>query len=293
MTRTGQATALIAHTPEPLLAINPADAARLGLAEGGLARVETTEGAIVLRAEPTHAQRRGKVFVPMHWTGQFAQSGPVARAVGARLDPHSGQPELKATPARVSAVEAAWHGLLLRRAGERLPHLCHWMRVPVEAGQVYRLAGLRSMPHGADLAHLAEALLAAPGADLLEASDPARGVLRVAALVEGRLEAGLLTARDPAALPQAEILLPLLGEIVPDAARPALLAGRAHTDIPDDGPRVCACFGVRLNAIRHAAITHRLRTIAELGDAVRAGTGCGSCVPELERILRDVRAPAG
>jgi assimilatory nitrate reductase catalytic subunit len=294
MTRTGAVPALMAHTPEPLLAINPADAARIGLGAGNLARVETAEGAVVLRADLTHAQRRGEVFAPMHWTDQFAQSGPVARAVGARLDPHSGQPELKATPARVSAVDAAWHGLLLRRRGARLPDVCHWVRLPVDAGQVYRLAGLRALPRGADLAHLADLLLDAPaGAERLEATDPARGVLRVAVVADGRLDACLFTARDSATLPAPEALLPMLGEIVPDAGRCALLAGRPRTDMVEDGPRVCACFGVGLNAIRHAAVTHRLRTVAELGDAVRAGTGCGSCVPELERILRDVRAPAG
>ncbi len=293
MTRTGQVPALMAHTPEPLLAINPADAARLGLGAGSLARVETAEGAVVLRAEPTHAQRRGEIFAPMHWTDQFAQSGPVARAVGARLDPHSGQPEMKATPARVSAVEAVWHGLLLRRRSGRLADVCHWVRVPVDAGQAYRLAGLRPLPRGADLTHFADLLLEAPGAEILEAADPARGILRVAALVNGTLDACLFTARDAAALPAAEALLPLLGEPVPNAARGALLTGRSRTDIPDEGPQVCACFGVGLNAIRHAAITHRLRTVAELGGAIRAGTGCGSCVPELERILRDVRAPAG
>ncbi len=200
---------------------------------------------------------------------------------------------MKATPARVSAVEADWHGLLLRRRGGRLADACHWVRVPVETGQLFRLAGLRPLPRGADLAHLADLLLDAPGAERLEAADPARGVLRVAALIEGRLDACLFTARDPAALPAVEALLPLLGETVPDGVRCALLAGRSRTDMMDEGPRVCACFGVGLNAIRHAAITHRLRTVSELGDAVRAGTGCGSCVPELERILRDVRAPAG
>ena len=293
MTRTGQAPALMAHTPEPLLAINPVDAGRLGLGAGGLARVETAEGAVVLRADLTRAQRRGEIFAPMHWTDQFAQSGPVARAVGARLDPHSGQPELKATPARVSAVETAWHGLLLRRRGGRLADVCHWVRVPVDAGQAYRLAGLRPLPRGADLVRLAALLLEAPGAEILEAADPARGVLRVAALVDGTLDACLFTAREAAALPAAEALLPLLGEPVPDAARCALLAGRLRDGTLDEGPQVCTCFGVGLNAIRHAAITHRLRSVAELGGAIRAGTGCGSCVPELERILRDVRAPAG
>jgi assimilatory nitrate reductase catalytic subunit len=36
-----------------------------------------------------------------------------------------------------------------------------------------------------------------------------------------------------------------------------------------------------------------LRSVSEIGVALRAGTNCGSCIPEIEEILRDVRMPAG
>jgi assimilatory nitrate reductase catalytic subunit len=39
-------------------------------------------------------------------------------------------------------------------------------------------------------------------------------------------------------------------------------------------------------------VTHRLRTCAEIGVVLGAGTNCGSCVPELEEILRHVRTQA-
>jgi assimilatory nitrate reductase catalytic subunit len=39
-------------------------------------------------------------------------------------------------------------------------------------------------------------------------------------------------------------------------------------------------------------VTHRLKTVAEIGALLHAGTNCGSCAPELEEILRDVRMPA-
>jgi assimilatory nitrate reductase catalytic subunit len=71
-----------------------------------------------------------------------------------------------------------------------------------------------------------------------------------------------------------------------------LLAGRSGDGTIAGGPRVCACFGVSRDAVRHAAVTHRLRTVMEIGVVLRAGTNCGSCVPELEEILRDVRMPA-
>ena len=61
---------------------------------------------------------------------------------------------------------------------------------------------------------------------------------------------------------------------------------------PPRGRKVCACFGVTRDAIRHAVATHRLGSVQQIGVLLRAGTNCGSCIPELEEILRDVRMPA-
>jgi assimilatory nitrate reductase catalytic subunit len=294
MTRTGLAPALMTHTPEPVLAMHPLDAAALGIGQGCLTRLVTTGGEVLLRADLRHSQRRGELFAPMHWTDQFASTGPVGRVVSARVDPLSGQPELKATPATVSAAEVHFHGLLLRRQGGTLPDLCHWVRVPLTEGQLYRLAGLRALPVGEDLARFAAALLDPPaGADWLEVTDKRRGVLRVAAVLDGALEACLFLARDAAALPNEAAVIPMLGAPVPDSARPRLLAGRMYDRTAAEGPKVCACFGVSRDAVRHAIVTHRLRSVSEIGRLLRAGTNCGSCIPELEEILRDVRMPAG
>ncbi|MCG3135453.1 MAG: hypothetical protein HMLKMBBP_03109 [Planctomycetes bacterium] len=52
------------------------------------------------------------------------------------------------------------------------------------------------------------------------------------------------------------------------------------------GPHVtCTCFHVPTEAIRAAVRSMRLGTVEEIGRAVRAGTGCGSCRPELEKLL--------
>jgi assimilatory nitrate reductase catalytic subunit len=111
-------------------------------------------------------------------------------------------------------------------------------------------------------------------------------------VLDGALEACLFLARDPDALPPEAAIIPMLGAPVPDSARPRLLAGRLYDRTSAEGPRVCACFGVSRDAVRHAVVTHRLRTVAEVGVALQAGTNCGSCIPELEEILRDVRLPA-
>jgi assimilatory nitrate reductase catalytic subunit len=293
MTRTGLAPGLMSHTPEPVLTIHPVDALAAGIEQGALTRLSTEDGEIMLRADLRHTQRHGEVFVPMHWTDQFASAGPVGRVVNARVDPVSGQPDLKATAVIVAPERVHFHGLLLRRTGGALPDICHWVRVPVTEGQLYRLAGLDARPEGQELRRFAETLLDLPaGADWLEVSDRRRGVLRVAAVFDGALEACLFLARDAAALPNEAAVIPMLGAPVPDAVRGKILAGRMYDATAAEGPKVCACFGVTRDAIRHAVATHQLGSVQQIGARLRAGTNCGSCIPELEAILRDVRVPA-
>ncbi|HEY4173631.1 MAG TPA: molybdopterin-dependent oxidoreductase, partial [Rhodopila sp.] len=293
MTRTGLAPALMSHTPEPVLTIHPADAAAAGIAQGALARVTSAEGEVLLRADLRHTQRHGEMFAPMHWTDQFASTGPVGRVVSGKVDPLSGQPELKATSVTVEPVAVHFHGLLLRRTGGKLPDLCHWIRVPITEGQMYRLAGLRAMPTADDLTSFAAALLDLPAdADWLEMTDKRRGVLRIAVVSDGALEACLFLARDESGLPNEAAVIPMLGAPVPDAARSKILAGRMYDAAASEGPKVCACFGVTRDAIRHAVATHRLNSVQQIGVLLRAGTNCGSCIPELQEILRNVRMPA-
>jgi assimilatory nitrate reductase catalytic subunit len=293
MTRTGLAPALMAHTPEPLLAINPIDAAPLGLADGDLARVTTYDGHAVLRVSLSHAQRHGELYAHMHWTDGFSSAGPVARLVSARADPLSGQPELKATRARLARVEAHFHGVLLRQDATQLSRVCHWSRVPAERGHIYHLTGLRPVETNAHLRRLATLLLPeCPEADVLEMADARRGILRVALVAQSRLLACLFLAPARAQLPRTDALADLLGAPLSASARMNLLAGGQPQADEDTSPRVCACFGVSRAAIRHAVVTNRLRSPAQVGDALKAGTGCGSCVPEIAALIRELSVPA-
>jgi assimilatory nitrate reductase catalytic subunit len=292
MTRTGLVPRLLTHTPEPVVTLHPDDAARLGVATEELARIEAEDGMSVLRVTTSTAQRRGEAFVPMHWTDAFASVGPIGGMVTARRDPHSGQPDLKGTTARITRVAARFHGLLLRRRGGRLPPLCHWTRVPLANGQLYRLTGTDALPQDAALERFADALLGTiDDAEWIELEDPARGVLRRAALVDGVLEACLVLAHDRAALPSADAIGALLGTALPAASRWRALTGGAATG-GDPGPRICACFGVGRETVRQAAIDHCLRDVAAIGARLNAGTNCGSCIPELQQLLRDVQADA-
>ena len=53
----------------------------------------------------------------------------------------------------------------------------------------------------------------------------------------------------------------------------------------DTGPTVCSCFGVGRNTICSAIRERGLKTAAEITSCLKAGGNCGSCVPELKKLL--------
>ena len=73
------------------------------------------------------------------------------------------------------------------------------------------------------------------------------------------------------------------------ADRAALLAGRPIAAGADTGPTVCSCFGVGRNTICKAIREQNLTTPAQITACVKAGGNCGSCVPELKKLLSEVR----
>jgi assimilatory nitrate reductase catalytic subunit len=241
----------------------------------------------VLRATFDTGMRPGDVFVPMHWTDQFASSGPVDRLVHAVTDPVSGQPDLKGTRVRVSAVTEAWRGLLLSRSAGKpaLRETEHWSRTPVAAGFAYDLSGTAPLAEFIDSEDALRRLLqVTDAAELISYSDPKKSVFRYAVFVEDRLDACVFFAAPGASIAEADHATRLLGCEVGSRDRIALLAGLDHGGAAT-GKIVCACFSVGEQAIRDAIIDGKLTTPAEIGARLRAGSNCGSCIPELKKLL--------
>lgn len=275
MTRTGLAPKLARHREEPLVEVHPDDAAQLGVTDGGLARVATPQGDSLYRVRVTPAQRRGEIFTPIHWTDRTSSGGRTGLLPRPLVDPVSGQPGFKQTPARLAAVAARWRGFLIV-AGEpvRTPQ-CLWAtRVAVPAGSLWELAG------DGDPAKLEASL---PAGERIEAIDAARGTRRVAILSGGRLVAALFVT-ERGELPSRDWLIAQLGEA---EAAPTLLAGRAPGVQADRGAIVCACFDIGMRTIVAAIRDQRLADVAAIGTALGAGTNCGSCRPALARLLAE------
>lgn len=283
LTRTGLAPELCRHAPEPYVEIHPADAAPLGIAEGALTRIVTRQGEAVATARLSDRQRPGSVFLPMHWTQAFAPAGRANPLVAARTDPRSGQPEFKHTPARVRPYRETWRGFLLAPAAVEPPRGCDlvWRRIPQPACQLHEFAGRGD---GAEREAVRRALARGAPAEVLRFEDPAAGVLREAFLAEGRLERVLFLAAAGELPPRDWLAELFAGGVLDPLQRAALLVGRAPGRAVEAGPVVCACRGVRQPRIE-AAIADGARDLDAVAGATGAGASCGSCRPEIARLL--------
>ena len=284
MTRTGRSARLGSHRPVPFVEIGPADAARLALRDGDLARVATARGAAILEVRLADGQAPGTLFAPIHWSGETSSDGRVGALVHDRVDPFSGQPEMKASPASVAPVDMPFRGFVLGRRPVALPPGTWWARATIEGGEGC-LFGTRTAP--AAFAAIARGLF--PGARLAEYLDAPGGFYRCAAFGGGRLE-GVLFIGPAAARPHWDAAKALFAAEAEAAGSRAALSGRSAGS--DAGPLVCACFGVGLATIRTAIRDGGATSTEAIGAALRAGTNCGSCLPELRRILAGEAAAA-
>ena len=69
-----------------------------------------------------------------------------------------------------------------------------------------------------------------------------------------------------------------------DDQRRMLLSGKSIDGMASAGPVVCACFGVGRTTICDA-IAGGAGTAEAIGAQLKAGTNCGSCIPEMKRLI--------
>jgi len=282
MTRTGLSPKLSQHRREPMVEIHPLDAEAEGIAEGDLVRVLTPQGDSVFRAQCSEGQRRGEIFTPIHWTDRQSSGGRTGLLPRASVDPHSGQPGFKATPARIERLAVEWRGFLIARSLPAAVPATHFTKVRVGQGWLVELAG------EGDPAALAKTLL--PRGERVEIVDGARGGLRIAVLGEGRLSAALYLTRN-GRLPDRDWLIAQLAA-AETASSTELLAGRPAAPLPDRGAIVCVCFDVGMKTILAAIGSQGLMSVEAVGAALSAGTNCGSCRPAIQRLIGETREAA-
>lgn len=283
LTRTGKSARLSQHTTEPFVQIHPLDADRFELSDQDLVRVTSQWGEIVARAQVSHGQRRGSVFVPMHWNDQFSSQACVDRVVNPATDPISGQPESKHTPVQIARYPAKWHGFVLTRAPIDVSRAGYWVMAKGESYWRYELAG-NAVPH--DWPGWARAQCGEHG-EWIDFEDRGAGRYRGALIEDDRLSACVFISITPS-LPSRTWLADVFDrERLSASDRTSLLAGRPPIGGTDAGRVICSCFGVGVKTLQRAINTHRLHTPEAIGQEFKAGTNCGSCLPELRALIAE------
>jgi formate dehydrogenase major subunit len=97
---TRRSFALDAIAPRAEAFLNPDDAARLGIADGGMARVSSRRGSIVLAARVSHREAPGNCFIPFHFREAAANLLTIDE-----IDPYGKIPEFKFCAVRIEAAD--------------------------------------------------------------------------------------------------------------------------------------------------------------------------------------------
>jgi assimilatory nitrate reductase catalytic subunit len=165
-----------------------------------------------------------------------------------------------------------------------LPGHALWTRVAVTGGYGYLLAD------NADLAGWQSWLRSVAGEDLAEYKDFGGGIYRAASFAGERIETCLFLGPAHDAGDWDVVKGLFAGGALGDDQRRMLLSGKSTDGLASAGPIVCACFGVGRTTIL-AAIAAGAVSAAEIGAQLKAGTNCGSCIPELKRLVAQAGGP--
>lgn len=325
MTRTGTLGRLFGHVAEPCVQLHPHDMERRQLKNGDLVHVTSKRGSIVVPVQADATVGLSQAFMAMHWGSEFlsgcSSTGERLAGVNALTTsafcPTSKQPELKHAAVKVLKAELPWTLLAMawlpadsaqdvREALAALmaqfPLFQFTSCVPFsnntplnEPGRermgVLLRAAAHEPPPDAVIERI-EALIGLATADTLRYADQKRGQRRAARLVRHG-NATMLEAIVLAGDTSAEgWLKTLLQEELPAQSYGRLLlvpGAKAPVAVQSRGKPVCTCLNVTDAAITtelaqcHGTDADRL---AQLQGKLRCGTNCGSCLPELKRMVR-------
>jgi assimilatory nitrate reductase catalytic subunit len=304
MSRTGRVPRLYAHEPEPRIQVNPSDMQRRGWQEGQLMRVKSRRGEIVLPIAASEEVQPGMSFVAMHWGRCGLSHDGINALTQPAFDPISKQPELKHAALRIEPADLPWRMVVLRSPGldvDAAERVLAWRARLASLlgsfdyatltldGRERPLVSLRialAAPLAPERIEEIARLLDMPEGECLAYRDAARHVTKRARIAHDGDEArltGLLLAGEDAA---GGWLRTAMRDGVPiDALRRWIFAPRAEPPVATAAPRkvICNCLDVSEESIKREIATGA--DLATLQEKLKCGTACGSCLPEIKRLL--------
>lgn len=106
LTKTGKIAKLGKLDPGPFVEINPEDAVRYSISDGGAVEITSRRGRAVLPAVVTDRVMPGNCFAPFHWNDLFGDDRAINAVTNDAVDSASLQPELKVCAVALTKVAA-------------------------------------------------------------------------------------------------------------------------------------------------------------------------------------------
>lgn len=293
MSRTGTAARLFGHVPEAVLGLHPDELHSRGLQSGELIRLRSRRGALVLPVQADPSLQIGQAYLPMHWGDRFLKGLGTNVLTQPAFDPLSKQPELKISGVQVERAELPWQffALIEDDVQKRLTALrplfegfAYTSLAPTgrEQRPALLIRAAADKAPDADLLAEIDALLGLDQGPLLAYDDPRRSVGKRVRFDGERIVAVRLAGETAA----RDWLKGLWEQGNSDAdLRRWLLAPLATP--PGGGMKaskvLCNCMNVSQDAV--CAGIERGLDLDGLKRELKCGTSCGSCVPEIKRLL--------
>lgn len=303
MSRTGTVAQLFNHAEQPCIFMNPDDMSRRLIKDGDIVKVSNKRGSLVLPVQMSNDVQVTQTYIPMHWGSEFMSGLGVNAMMPAAFDKTSKQPELKHTAIKIEKLTLPWQMTVMRSIQDlsALQQLRTFLskfayascglfgrQQPDSAGMLIFRAAHETAPDHALIAEIDAILGMTDDKPLLNYHDGKRGISK-RILVEANANAaqkvtGVRLVGETIAADWLQEVMSS-GEFTADirkwALAPLSAPPAAH---PGRGKIVCNCLDVSENEIIDSV--SRGADLITLQNKLKCGTECGSCVPELKRIIK-------
>jgi assimilatory nitrate reductase catalytic subunit len=310
MSRTGNVAQLFNHAEEPVIQISADDMMRRNLKNGDIVKVSNKRGSLVLPAQTSDEVQPAQTFIAMHWGSQFMHGLGVNALMPPNFDETSKQPELKHTAIKLEKLELPWRMTIMRN--------CQDLTLLTKIRSLLKdfsyascgLFGRESASNQAGMLILRAAHETSPDIALIEKIDAMLGMTEDSPCLNyNDAKRGIskrILVENNASTGKPEVTgVRLMGEtLAADWLKDVMTTGQfndeahykefsrwalAPLSAPPTGQKgrgkiVCNCLDISQNEIvENIELGADLIT---LQNKLKCGTECGSCVPELKKLVQ-------